>query len=57
MRYSLTPKIAHDAGTDAGNASMRSRGLTQWDDEALLAACRETNRVLDAIEKGDSNHG
>lgn len=42
----LSPAIAHAAGTDAGNAAMRKGGRTKWSDEDYETAVRTTNRLM-----------
>lgn len=46
----LTPKLAHVAGTDAGNASMRKAGRKIWNADDYNAASRVENELLDVID-------
>lgn len=45
----MTYAIAHAAGMDAGNASMRKAGRRVWSIEDRDVAARETNRLLDLM--------
>lgn len=49
MRIKLTKELAHAAGWDAGNASMRKAGRTKWNRADYNLAARTTNRLLDAL--------
>lgn len=42
----LTPEVAHAAGWDAGNRSMRAAGRTRWSEDDWNTAARETNRLM-----------
>jgi hypothetical protein len=44
-RFMMTPPIVRAACIDAGNRSMRSRGLTMWDAKAWDAATAEYDRL------------
>jgi len=44
-KMQLTPEIIHAAATDAGNASMRFRNLTTWDEKAYDACVTESTRL------------
>lgn len=46
----MTYDMAHRAGLDAGDRSMRAAGRTVWNEEDLAAASAETNRLIDQIE-------
>jgi len=46
----ITYRLAHAAGWDAGNRSMREAGRTTWNDDDWNAAAEVTNRLLDAME-------
>ena len=48
----LTYEICYDAGTDAGNASMRKAGRKKWNQEDFDAYMCEINRLLAIM--GDS---
>lgn len=41
--------LAHAAGTDVANRRMMSQGRRHWNEQDWFAACRETNRILDAL--------
>ena len=38
-------KLAHAAGTDAGNRSMRRAGRRKWNDRDYAAAVKEFERI------------
>jgi hypothetical protein len=40
-----TYQLAHAAGTDAGNRSMRRAGRKKWNDRDYAAAVREFERI------------
>jgi hypothetical protein len=40
-----TYQLAHAAGTDAGNRSMRRAGRRKWNDRDYAAAVREFERI------------
>ena len=46
-RITMTYDIAHAAGTDAANASMRSRGLTKWDEACAFVAADTFDKLFD----------
>lgn len=46
MVITATYKIAHAAGQDAGNASMRIHGRTTWDTDDWNAAAKVMNHLL-----------
>lgn len=52
MRINLTREIAHAAGWDEGNRSMRAAGRAHWNAEDSDAAARETNRLYDLLPDG-----
>ena len=49
-KITITYEIAHAAGWDAGNRSMKKAGRKKWSREDFNAAVKETNRLLDCIE-------
>ena len=51
MKPTLTFDLAHAAGMDAGNRSMRKAGRAHWSEDDYNAAVKETNRLLDIIEE------
>jgi hypothetical protein len=42
----MTYEIAHAAGQDAGNRSMRKAGRTSWDREDFNIAAKEFSRLM-----------
>ena len=44
----MTYGIAHAAGQDAGNRSMRKAGRLSWNDDDYAAACAEFERLWPA---------
>jgi len=51
------PEVAHAAGTDAGNRSMRAAGRTVWAQEDLDAAFQEHGRVTGRPDRGAARQG
>ena len=45
MTATLTPKIAHAVGWDAGNRHMREAGRTVWNEDDYNVAARTTNQL------------
>jgi hypothetical protein len=45
-RIVITQDLAHAAGMDAGNRSMRRAGRTAWNEEDYNAAAAEEHRLL-----------
>jgi hypothetical protein len=46
----MTYQIAHAAGWDAGNRSMRAAGRTKWNEDDWNAAAEVMYRLLDGAE-------
>ena len=42
----ITQKMAHSAGTDAGNRQMRADGRTKWKSKDYRLACETYNRLI-----------
>jgi hypothetical protein len=43
-------RIAHAAGWDAGNRSMREHGRTSWNEDDWAVACETHGRLLAELE-------
>ncbi len=56
MKLTLTPKLAHAAGTDAGNRSMRSAGRSSWAEDDYRTASRVKNALMDKIDRAEHRY-
>ena len=51
MKLKLTYEMAHAAGQDEGNRSMRKAGRDTWNEEDWHAAATKMNELLDMKER------
>ena len=54
MKAKLTYDLAHAAGTDAGNRSMKKRNAVAWNVDDYNVAVAEMNRLLSVIESEEA---
>jgi hypothetical protein len=45
----MTEELAREIAQDAGNALMRHKGLTMWDDECVARSAEVYSRLLTTI--------
>lgn len=50
----ITHELAHAAGWDAANRSMRAAGRTQWNEDDYNAMAAEYERLIPAPKKEDA---